>query len=225
MLDTSHPTVTSGDGGAALMWFRRDLRDYDNAALHAALARHSAVHCAFVFDTEILDRLETDDRRVTFIWDSVRELRASLQARGGGLHVVHGRARDEIPRLAKEIGAAAVYANRDYEPQAAARDADVAAALRNAGIDWRERKDQVIFELGDVRTRSGGAFSVYTPYRNAWLARLCPRDVAQHEVAALASRLAPDAAGPMPSLETLGFERAALPAAPGMSGGARTWTA
>jgi deoxyribodipyrimidine photo-lyase len=98
------------------MWFRRDLRDYDNAAL-----------------------------------------RAALRARGGGLRVVHGRARDEMPRLAKAIGAVAVYANRDYEPDAIARHGAVAAALRAAGIDWRDRKDQVVFELGDVHTRSGGA--------------------------------------------------------------------
>jgi len=208
----------------ALMWFRRDLRDHDNAALHAALAAHRAVHCAFVFDTDILDRLEArNDRRVTFIWDSVAELRASLEAKGGGLHVVHGRARDEIPRLARSIGAAAVYANRDYEPEAIARDAHVAAALRASGIDWRDRKDQVIFESGDVRTRAGGAFSVFTPYRSAWLARLRPEDFAARDVSALASRLAAGVRAPMPSLGALGFERAGLTLAPGMSGGERLW--
>src|SRR5438445_510836 len=103
------------------MWFRRDLRDFDNAAFRASLAAHRAVHCAFVFDTEILDELEPDDRRVTFIWDSVAELRTALEARGGGLHVLHGRARDVIPRLARALGASAVYANRDYEPDALAR--------------------------------------------------------------------------------------------------------
>ena len=212
--------------GVALMWFRRDLRDYDNAALRAALERHRAVHCAFVFDTEILDRLEArDDRRVTFIWNSVRELRTSLEARGGGLHVVHGRARDEIPRLAKTIAAVAVYANRDYEPEAIARDDAIAGALREAGIDWRDYKDQVVFELGDVRTRSGGPFSVYTPYRSAWLARVRPRDLAPHDIDALASRLVPGAAAPMPSLQALGFERAVLSARPGMSGAARAWAA
>ena len=212
--------------GVALVWFRRDLRDYDNAALRAALEAHRAVHCAFVFDTEILDRLEAhNDRRVTFIWESVRELRASLEARGGGLRVVHGRACDEIPRLAKEIGAVAVYANRDYEPEAIARDDAVAATLREAGIDWRDRKDQVVFELGDVRTRAGGAFSVYTPYRRAWLARLRPSDLAAHDVDAFASRLVADTATAMPSLQAIGFERTALPAAPGMSGASRTWAA
>jgi len=43
--------------GRALVWFRRDLRDFDHAALHHALRDASAVFCAFVFDREILDAL------------------------------------------------------------------------------------------------------------------------------------------------------------------------
>jgi len=65
---------------AALAWFRRDLRVHDAAALHAALSAHGAVHCVFVFDTEILDALpERADRRVDFIWRSVAELKAGLK--------------------------------------------------------------------------------------------------------------------------------------------------
>ncbi len=209
----------------ALVWFRRDLRDFDHAALRAALGSHRAVHCAFVFDTEILGALASRaDRRLTFIWDSVRELKAALESRGGGLHVLHGRAHEEIPRLAARLGVGAVYANRDYEPLAIARDAEAAERLRAAGIDFRTRKDQVIFELDEVRTRSGGRFSVFTPYKKAWLAKLAPRDAAPHDVGKLASRLAP-AEGPMPALATLGFERtqSVLPA--GMSGGSKQWSA
>ena len=39
----------------SLVWFRRDLRDYDNAALYHALTLSENVYCAFVFDTDILD--------------------------------------------------------------------------------------------------------------------------------------------------------------------------
>ena len=210
----------------ALVWFRRDLRDYDHAALHAGLEAHHAVHCAFVFDTEILDALGSNaDRRVTFIWESVRELKAALEARGGGLWVLHGRAREEIPRLARSLGVAAVYANRDYEPLAIARDAEVAKRLRDAGIDFRTRKDQVVFELSEVRTRSGDAFSVFTPYKKAWLAQLAPRHIAPLEIGQLAARLAPATAGPLPAHAALGFERVEPPLPAGMSGGARLWKA
>ena len=113
----------------ALVWFRRDLRIDDNAALSDALRTADVVHCAFLFDTGILDPLPAADARVTFIWDSVRELKAALSARGGGLQILRGRAEVEIPRLAARLGVATVHANRDYEPAAVARDAAVAARL------------------------------------------------------------------------------------------------
>ena len=212
--------------GSALVWFRRDLRDFDHAALHAALAGHRAVHCAFVFDTEILDALESKaDRRVTFIWESVRELKAALEGRGGGLHVLHGRARNEIPRLARNLSVAAVYANRDYEPQALARDGEVSGRLQEAGIDFRTRKDQVIFESGEVLTQAGGAYSVFTPYKKAWLSMVKLPNLAPLDTEATASNLAPSASGAMPSLDALGFERSEPSLPPGMSGGARLWRA
>ena len=206
----------------ALVWFRRDLRTHDHAALYAALKAHAAVHCAFFFDTEILDALPgRADRRVEFIWESVRELGRALRALGGGLHVLHGRARDEVPRLATRLGAQAVYANRDYEPQAIARDAEVAAALGALGIAFHTRKDQVIFENGEVLTQSGTPFSVFTPYKNAWLAKLSPFFVKAYPVEKYAARFAPASGGPAPSLEALGFERtnlATLSIPPGASG-------
>jgi deoxyribodipyrimidine photo-lyase len=210
---------------AALVWFRRDLRHYDHAALAAALAAHEPVHCAFVFDTEILDALASRaDRRVTFIWDCVAELKEALEAAGGGLHVLHGAARAEIPRLARRLGVAAVYTNRDYEPAAIARDEEVARALRAADVLYRDCKDQVIFELPDVRTRAGEPFSVFTPYRKAWLAQLQPRHCAELTAGKSAGRLAP-AGGVLPSLPTLGFTRAELPLPAGMSGAQRLWAA
>lgn len=42
---------------AALVWFRRDLRLTDHAALYHALKSARRVYCAFVFDRDILDAL------------------------------------------------------------------------------------------------------------------------------------------------------------------------
>jgi deoxyribodipyrimidine photo-lyase len=74
-----------------------------------------------------------------------------------------------------------------------------------------------------VRTRSGGAFAVFTPYKKAWLARLEPAHVASCRQDESPGWLAPADAGKMPSLQSLGFERAELPLPAGMSGGASQW--
>ena len=206
---------------AALVWFRRDLRAYDHAALHAALRGHRAVHCAFVFDTEILDALPARaDRRVDFIWRSLGELRTALAALGGGLHVLHGRARQEIPRLAAHLGVAAVYANRDYEPQAIDRDREVGARLATRGMALHTRKDQVIFELEEVRTGAGAPYSVFTPYKNAWLKKLAPFYLRPYPIEKHAGRLARTGTD-LPSLADLGFEPAPMALPAGMSGGKR----
>lgn len=195
----------------ALVWFRRDLRVDDHAALSQALRRARRVYCAFVFDAEILDALpERRDRRVEFIHESIAELHAALEAMGGGLIVEFGRARECIPALARRLGADAVLANRDYEPQALARDLEVARGLAADGIAFETFKDQVVFERDEVMTRAGTPFSVFTPYRNAWLARVDEQALSAHPVREHARALAalPDAA--LLSLEALGFERSNL---------------
>ena len=131
---------------AALVWFRRDLRVQDHAALHHALQVHERVYCVFVFDTTILDRLPRRDRRVEFILRAVEEVAAALQEMGGGLIVRHGDPYAEIPRLAAELGVSAVYANRDYEPAAIARDEEVSRRLASSDARFLDFKDQVIFE-------------------------------------------------------------------------------
>jgi len=160
---------------AVLMWFRRDLRCADNAALYAALTAAGRVYCVFVFDADILDELPSrTDRRVEFIWQSVTELGRELAARGGQLVVLHDSARTAVPRLAAALGVRAVYANHDYEPAAGSRDAAVAATLARADIEFLTRKDQVIFEKDEVLTQGGTPYSVFTPYKNAWLKKLSP---------------------------------------------------
>jgi deoxyribodipyrimidine photo-lyase len=215
----------TADDTPALVWFRRDLRDFDHAALSLALRRHGRVHCAFVFDTDILDPLLRSglvaDRRVEFILNCVAQLDAALRARGGGLIVRHGRAVAEISRLAAELGVATVYANRDYEPAARERDAAVAAALAADGRALRDCKDQVIFERDEILTRAGTPFAVFTPYARAWRARLTTADLAEHDCTPRPGQfVSPATVSPAPSLQDLGFAPTDLAVPCGMAGGA-----
>ena len=161
---------------AGLMWFRRDLRAHDNAALFHSLKACRQVHCVFVFDRAILESLPRRDRRVEFIRESLveldRELREWAGLPGAGLIVRHAVALDELPRLARELAVQAVFSNHDYEPQSLARDEAVRDMLQRHGIAFHSFKDQVIFERDEILTRAGTPYSVFTPYRTAWLAKL-----------------------------------------------------
>jgi len=199
---------------SALMWFRRDLRLADNAALHHCLKSARRVYAAFVFDCAILDELLaeglTTDRRVDFIHRSLHELDDLLRANGGALIVRHGAAADEVVRLAGELGVDAVFANHDYEPYAVERDARVAAALAAAGRRLHTFKDQVIFERDEVLTGTGRPFSVFTPYRNAWLKALTPFHLRSYEVKKYLGALAAPPGAAIPSLSEIGFARSDL---------------
>ncbi len=201
------------------MWFRRDLRLDDNTALCQALKASSAVHCVFVFDRPILDALEQRaDRRLCFIRESLLELDAALKGAGGGLIVCHGDARLEIPRLAAKLASARVYANRDYEPAALERDAEVARRLAAQGGELLTFKDQVIFENRDLLNRAGRPYAVYTPYRNAWLSSLRPDWLTAAAVPDHLGRLVPPPEGSgVPSLAEIGFEPVIAAPAGGIS--------
>jgi len=201
-----------------LVWFRRDMRVHDHAALHHALRDSQRVHCVFIFDSAILAHLPRRDRRLDFLLASVSELAQQLHALGGQLIVRHADAAKAIPQLAAELRVDAVYCNRDYEPQAIARDSKVAQALAADGRRWRDFKDQVIFDKNEVLSLSGQPFSIFTPYKNAWLKRLRSDTggaVPLFAVDGHAARLAPGkAAAALPTRAQLGFEASNLASLP-----------
>lgn len=201
----------------ALVWLRRDLRLYDQAALHHALTNHQRVWLCFIFDTTILDPLLTKnggfDRRVDFIWQTIHDLDQTLRAQGGGIIARHGDPVKLIPNLAKELGVDSVYTNHDYEPSAIDRDQTVEHLLSKNGIHFAHFKDQVIFERTEVLTNSATVFSVFTPYKNAWLKNLSPTQLEPLTCEVPDSKL-PGRYAPIPktmdtgipSLESMGFK-------------------
>ena len=190
-----HPPAHYDHG---LVWFRRDLRASDHAALAHALGHCRQVWCVFVFDRQILDPLPRADRRVEFIRESLVDLDAQLHAWGlangqDGVHllVCHGDAVAEITRLAQALPVQAVFANHDDEPAALSRDARIRGELAHRGVMLHTFKDHVVKERQEVLTQQGRPFGVFTPYKNAWLRSLTEADLAPHDTESVARALAP----------------------------------
>lgn len=193
-----------------LMWFRRDLRAFDNAALYHALRACRQLHCVFILDTDILDALPRADRRVEFILAALDELDAALRrlAPDAGLIWRLGSARAQIPELVHALHAQAVFANHDDEPAAMARDAQVRGTLAGMGAALLTSKDQAIFERGEVLTQAGTPYTVFTPYKAAWLKKVDAFYLSSYPVARHAEALAPRPEGerrPVPGLAQIGF--------------------
>ena len=195
----------------ALCWFRRDLRLHDHAALFHALKMSDVVHCVFVFDTDILDALpDKTDRRVEFIWHSVRELKDELESLGSTLHVLHGNARQLIPHLARQLKVDSVFCNRDYEPDAIARDQFVSRQLSAEDIAFHDFKDQVILDRDEVLNGAGKPYAVFTPYKNAWLKKLDDSYLCAYPTEKYLPALARCNPSALPSLKELGFKQTDL---------------
>ena len=142
---------------------------------------------------DILDALPPQRTAGSISSCAALELDAGLRALcpGGGLIVRHGRAAEEIPRLAAELEVQAVFCNHDDEPAALARDAQVAEALASFSGQLHTFKDHVVFERSEVLTGAGKPYGVFTPYKNAWLRQINEFYLSSYPVARHAAALAP----------------------------------
>jgi deoxyribodipyrimidine photo-lyase len=151
-----------------VFWFRRDLRVNDNAALHAAASTGAPIVPLFVFDDELIKRLPSDGVVFDFQAEALRELKTNLGHLGGRLIILHGRVQDVHKRIIQETSPAALYFNRDYEPYATGRDAEIAKLYQSYGIEVKTFKDHVLHEPDEVLTGDGRPYVVFTPFANAW---------------------------------------------------------
>lgn len=192
----------------AVFWHRRDLRVEDNVGLYNALKSGLPVQPLFIFDTNILGKLDDlQDRRVDFIHQTLTELQHTFTAQGSSLLVKHGEPMAVWQSLVAELNIAAVYVNHDYEPYARKRDTAIGDWLSAQGIKFHTFKDQVIFEKEDILTSQGTPYNVFTPYRNAWRDRLGPPDYQPRPSEALLDRLVKTGPHPFPELKEIGFKK------------------
>jgi deoxyribodipyrimidine photo-lyase len=139
----------------ALFWHRRDLRSEDNAGLYKALKSGASVIPVFIFDSNILSELTENDKRVSFIYNSIKDLKAIYQQHGSDLIIRFGNPIELIPKLAENFNAKMVFTNRDYEPYALDRDRKIFDLLNNSNIQFTGTKDHVIFEKNEILKNDG----------------------------------------------------------------------
>jgi deoxyribodipyrimidine photo-lyase len=193
-----------------IFWFRRDLRLYDNHGLSQALSAGLPVLPIFIFDTDILEKLPSDDHRVQYIHTSLVQIHDELYALGGvGIRAYHARPEQAFQSLCDEYDVEAVYTNHDYEPYAKKRDAEIKTLLGKQGIELYTFKDQVIFEMSEVVKDDGTPYTVYTPYMKKWRSLFRPdTHAAAHTLAK--ENFLDGTPFPLLSLSDIGFKASAI---------------
>ena len=152
-----------------LVWIRRDLRLHDHHALSESL-KDGVTQLVFIFDPFILNKLENkEDRRITFIIESLMEVERKLQESGSSLIIKIGDPKEVLIDLYKKHKYKNLFFNRDYEPYAKKRDQNVEKSLSELGVTVQHFKDHVFFEKHEVLNQSREIYKVFTPYKNKWL--------------------------------------------------------
>ena len=152
-----------------IFWFRRDLRLEDNAGLYHALRSDKPVQPVFIFDRNILDKLDDkSDRRVEYIHAALEEIQEQLGKKGGSLRVYYDTAEKAWKKILGDYKVDKVFTNHDYEPYAKDREAAIEKLLIQQGASLHTYKDQVIFEKNEVMKDDGTPYTVFTPYSRKW---------------------------------------------------------
>ncbi len=157
----------------ALMWFRRDLRLADNAALLDAVAQAETIACVYV-SPEGRDSHAPGSAYLSRSQASLSALATSLAEQGCPLTLLAGRAHEAIPRAATECAATVVTCSRDWTPAGLAEERRVAAALSTVGVELRVSEGQLLAVPGSVCAGSGAPFRVFTPFYRQWLRSVAP---------------------------------------------------
>ena len=189
-------------------WFRRDLRWQDNRALHAAMNSGHPVLPLFIFDPNILSKLNSrKDTRIQFLQAQVAKLDQRAKKHGSGLLVVHRDPAEVFQELLESGKLRGVFTNEDYEPYARMRDEAVHAALAPSIIPFQKFTDHVVQAPGTVTKPDGGPYTVFTPFSKRWKANLKDEHLDDVPSEDGLGQLVPWHAPEIPSLEDLGFSR------------------
>ncbi len=189
-----------------LFWFRRDLRTNDNAGLFHALKERKNVVPLFIFDSDILDRLESkEDQRIAFIHAQVKELQNEFRSLGSDFLIRLGIPDKVFRNLTSEYTIESVYCNHDYEPQAIERDHQIKKLLEDKGAEFLTFKDQVIFDKSEVTKDDGKPYTVFTPYMKKWKAKINPFYLKKYPVENYFSNLKEIKFKDIPAMSDIGF--------------------
>jgi deoxyribodipyrimidine photo-lyase len=191
-----------------IFWFRRDLRLHDNVGLLHALQSERPILPIFIFDTNILDKLDKpEDLRVQFIHQTLIEIDAQLKQIGSGLTVMYGTPQQVFLDLLSIYNIVNVYTNHDYEPYALKRDQNIEEFLSQQGVGFLTFKDQVIFEKKEVTKDDGLPYTVFTPYSKKWKAKLAENPIQNYPSETHLDYFLKYNSSEIISLESMGFQR------------------
>lgn len=174
-----------------VVWFKRDLRIHDHAALTAAVDTGAPVLPLYVVEPSLIAHPHTSPRHVELVLDGLTDLRESLTAIGAPLVVRVGEVVGVLENLSTHVGIESIHSHEEFGILATwERDRAVAAWCRARGVRYREH-------------RQSGAMRGLTS-RDHWSRQRMALFNQPLHLAPVAIRPTAVDPGPMPALRDLG---------------------
>jgi deoxyribodipyrimidine photo-lyase len=151
----------------AIVWFREDLRLADNPALTAAVESGTSVICLFILDEDSPGLRPRGGASRWWLHGSLNSLSGDLASRGASLFLRRGPAAQVLERLAAATGSRAIFWNDRYGNAERRVDAAVRVGMEAIGINVQTFGAKLLYEPSDLRTKTGGAFRVFSPFWRA----------------------------------------------------------
>jgi deoxyribodipyrimidine photo-lyase len=157
-----------------LVWFRQDLRVADNPALAAASKLGGAIVPVFIHAPGEEAAWAPGGASNWWLHQSLAALDGTLRELGSRLVIRRGSTLANLQALIKETGAQTVFWNRRYEPAITARDTQIKATLRAAGLEVESFNGALLHEPWTIQNQSGKPFQVFTPFWKNCLTKTDP---------------------------------------------------
>ena len=146
---TNHP-YTCCSMKTSIIWFKTDLRLYDNDTLVNAIAESDLVIPVYCFDenhynTTSYGFKKTGSFRAQFILEAVANLDARLREMESGLIIVKGNPEKQLAMVARMYNATAVYARREVAPEEMQTQKRVKIALQGIGCTLHTLGESTLF--------------------------------------------------------------------------------
>lgn len=129
----------------SIVWFKKDLRIPDNAAL-AKAATSGQVCCIYIIEPSLWRSPDASTQHYEFVLESLRDLYLALKRLGATLHVLTGEACEVLARLHAHTRFDTLYSHQETGNYASyARDRAVKAWCKIKGIAWHEPVQSGVF--------------------------------------------------------------------------------
>jgi deoxyribodipyrimidine photo-lyase len=166
--------MSKDEKSPVIVWFRKELRLADHKALAAAVESGAPVLPLYIHDVETKGAVVPGGAARWWLHESLKALNASLEELGGGLILREGRTRDVLADILGETNARAIHATQSYEPFGTRSEADVDELCSENDVAFHLHPGRLLFAPGDIATKEGNTYRVFTPFWKSCLAQPAP---------------------------------------------------